>query len=49
MRFLVEIYHAIRAAVQPEFLVGLKLNSADFQKGGFDETDSIQVVQKWRN
>ena len=46
MRFLVEIYHAIRAAVQPEFLVGLKLNSADFQKGGFDEADSIQVVQK---
>ena len=46
MRFLVEIYRAIRAAVQPEFLVGLKLNSADFQKGGFDEADSIQVVQK---
>ena len=46
MRFLVEIYHAIRAVVLPEFLVGLKLNSADFQKGGFDETDSIQVVQK---
>ncbi len=46
MRFLVEIYHAIRAVVQPEFLVGLKLNSADFQKGGFDETDSLQVVQK---
>lgn len=46
MRFLVDIYHAIRAVVQPEFLVGLKLNSADFQKGGFDETDSLQVVQK---
>ncbi len=46
MRFLVEIYHAIRAVVQPEFLVGLKLNSADFQKGGFDETDSLQVAQK---
>ncbi|ATD64179.1 NADH:flavin oxidoreductase/NADH oxidase family protein [Neisseria weixii] len=46
MCFLVEIYHAIRAVVQPEFLVGLKLNSADFQKGGFDESDSIQVVQK---
>ncbi len=41
-----EIYQAIRAVVQPEFLVGLKLNSADFQKGGFDESDSIQVVQK---
>ncbi len=46
MRFLVDIYHAIRAVVQPDFLVGLKLNSADFQKGGFDETDSLQVVQK---
>lgn len=46
MRFLVDIYHAIRAVVQPEFLVGLKLNSADFQKGGFDEADSLQVVQK---
>ena len=46
MRFLLEIYQAIRAAVRPEFLVGLKLNSADFQKGGFDEHDSIQVVQK---
>lgn len=46
MRFLVAIYQAIRAVVQPEFLVGLKLNSADFQKGGFDENDSIQVVQK---
>ena len=46
MRFLVKIYQGIRAVVRPEFLVGLKLNSADFQKGGFDETDSIQVVQK---
>ncbi len=46
MRFLVEIYQGIRAVVRPEFLVGLKLNSADFQKGGFDEMDSIQVVQK---
>ncbi len=46
MRFLVEIYQGIRAAVQPEFLAGVKLNSADFQKGGFDESDSIQVVQK---
>ena len=46
MRFLVEIYQAIRAATQPAFLVGLKLNSADFQKGGFSEQDSVQVVQK---
>ena len=46
MRFLVEIYQGIRAAVRPDFLLGLKINSADFQKGGFDENDSIQVVQK---
>ena len=46
MRFLVEIYQAIRAAVGKDFLVGLKLNSADFQKGGFDEGDSIRVVEK---
>ena len=49
MRFLVEIYQAIRAAVGKDFLLGLKLNSADFQKGGFDEADSIQVVQKMSN
>lgn len=44
MRFLLEIYQAIRAVVGKGFLVGVKLNSADFQKGGFDETDSIAVV-----
>ena len=46
MRFLLEIYTAIRAAVGKDFLVGVKLNSADFQKGGFDESESVQVVQK---
>ena len=46
MRFLLAIYQGIRQAVQAEFLVGVKLNSADFQKGGFDETESVQVVQK---
>lgn len=46
MRFLLAIYQGIRQAVQADFLVGVKLNSADFQKGGFDETESVQVVQK---
>ena len=36
----------IRAAEGKDFLVGVKLNSADFQKGGFDESESVQVVQK---
>ena len=46
MHFLLETYTAIRAAVGKDFLVGVKLNSADFQKGGFDESESVQVVQK---
>lgn len=46
MRFLIEIYQAIRQAVSDKFLVGVKLNSADFQKGGFDESESVQVIAK---
>ena len=33
-------------AVGPDFPVGVKLNSADFQRGGFDFTESLQVA-KW--
>ncbi|MCF7521304.1 NADH:flavin oxidoreductase/NADH oxidase family protein [Neisseria sp. ZJ106] len=46
MRFLVEVYHAIRQATSKDFIVSVKLNSADFQKGGFDEHDALQVAQK---
>ncbi|STZ09059.1 NADH oxidase [Moraxella caprae] len=45
MSFLLKIYEGIRANVGADFLVGVKLNSADFQKGGFDESESITVVQ----
>lgn len=45
LRFVVEIYRAIRAAVGADFPVGIKLNSADFQKGGFSEEESMAVVQ----
>lgn len=38
-------YRRIRAKVAPGFLVGVKLNSVDFQKDGFDENDSIEVVK----
>ena len=47
-RFLLEIIKAIRARVGPQFGVGVKLNSADFQKGGFDAKDAAQVVT-WMN
>ncbi|UTW54699.1 NADH:flavin oxidoreductase/NADH oxidase family protein [Kordiimonas sp. SCSIO 12610] len=44
-RFLLEIIAAVREAVGPEFPITVKLNSADFQKGGFDFNDSLQVVE----
>ena len=44
-RFLLEIVAATRAAVGPSFPIAVKLNSADFQKGGFDFEDSLSVVQ----
>lgn len=43
-RFLLEIVRAIRRLVPASFAVAVKLNSADFQTGGFDETESIEVV-----
>lgn len=44
MRFLLEIVRAVRDVVGPEFPIGVKLNSADFQRGGFTEEESMQVV-----
>lgn len=45
MRFVLSIYHAIRKEVGDDFPIGIKLNSADFMKGGFTEEDSMQVVK----
>ena len=45
-RILLEVVAATRAAVGPEFPISVKLNSADFQKGGFAFEDSLMVV-KW--
>ncbi len=47
-RFLLEVVTAVRAAVGEDYPVGLKLNSADFQKGGFSNEECLQVVQ-WLN
>lgn len=47
-RFLIRIVEAVRARVKLSFGVGLKLNSADFQRGGFDFEDAQQVVE-WLN
>lgn len=45
-RFVVKVYEAIRAAVGPSFPVGIKLNSADFQRGGFSEAESLDVIDR---
>jgi 2,4-dienoyl-CoA reductase-like NADH-dependent reductase (Old Yellow Enzyme family) len=44
MRFLIEVIRSIRARVSPSFAVALKLNSADFQRGGFSEDESREVL-----
>lgn len=43
-RLLFNVIAAVRARVSPGFCVGIKLNSADFQKGGFDVDDAKWVV-----
>ena len=45
MRFVLAVYTAIREQVGADFPIGIKLNSADFMKGGFSEEDSMQVVK----
>ena len=44
-RFLLAAVAKTRAAVGPDFPISVKLNSADFQKGGFAFEDSLRVVE----
>ncbi|MBI5925389.1 MAG: NADH:flavin oxidoreductase/NADH oxidase family protein [Aquabacterium sp.] len=43
-RFLMAVYRSMREAVGPDFPIGIKLNSADFQRGGFNEAESMDAV-----
>jgi len=45
-RMLLAVVARVRAGVGPAFPIGVKLNSADFQKGGFAFEDSM-VVARW--
>lgn len=45
MRFLLEIYKAVRAATSEQFIISVKLNSADFQRGGISEEDVIATFE----
>lgn len=44
-RLLLDIVRAVRKAVSPGFAVAVKLNSADFQRGGFSAEDAKRVVE----
>lgn len=44
-RLLLEVIKAVRGAVSAGFCVAVKLNSADFQRGGFDAADARAVVE----
>ncbi len=44
-RFLLEAVRRTRAAIGPKAALAVKLNSADFQRGGFEEDDAMQVAR----
>jgi 2,4-dienoyl-CoA reductase-like NADH-dependent reductase (Old Yellow Enzyme family) len=44
-RLLLTLVAQIRQAVGKQFGIGVKLNSADFQQGGFTAVESMQVAQ----
>ncbi len=43
-RFLLQAVRVVRETVGPNFPVAVKLNSSDFQKGGFSNEDAAQVA-----
>ncbi|NNH77466.1 NADH:flavin oxidoreductase/NADH oxidase family protein [Acinetobacter sp. ANC 5380] len=45
MRFLLEIYKAVRAVTSAQFIISVKLNSADFQRGGITEDEVVAVFK----
>ncbi len=43
-RFALEVYRAIRKEVGADYPVSIKMNSADFQKGGFDGDEAYDLI-----
>lgn len=44
-RFVLQVYQEVRRQVGPDFPIGIKLNSADFQRGGFTEDESLATIK----
>lgn len=45
-RLLFAVIAAVRSAVGRHFPIGIKLNSSDFQKGGFTNAECIELTQR---
>lgn len=43
--FVLAVYRRMREGVGKDFPISIKLNSADFQKGGFTEEESLDVIK----
>ena len=43
-RFALEVYRAIRTEVGSDYAVSIKVNSADFQKGGFEGDEAYELI-----
>lgn len=43
-RFVLQVYQSMRSAVGDDFPVSIKLNSADFMRGGFTDEESLDVI-----
>jgi 2,4-dienoyl-CoA reductase-like NADH-dependent reductase (Old Yellow Enzyme family) len=43
-RILIETVRAVRAAIGKDKILSVKLNSADFQKGGLSQEESLQIA-----
>lgn len=46
MRFLMEVVRASRRELGPDLALAVKLNSADFDRGGFSEEESSVVIER---
>ncbi|MEE2952918.1 MAG: NADH:flavin oxidoreductase/NADH oxidase family protein [Pseudomonadota bacterium] len=44
-RLLFDIVRGVRDRVSKDFCVAVKINSADFQRGGFDQDDALHLVK----
>jgi 2,4-dienoyl-CoA reductase-like NADH-dependent reductase (Old Yellow Enzyme family) len=45
MKFVVEVYKKIRENVGKSFPIGIKINSADFGRGGFSHAEAVEVAK----